>query len=98
MVVYKEKKDGNEIKREGALPIIINSFVNLCNKGVDKNQLDLAKGYLKGTIALDAEDIHNISLFNGKNHLFNISNKNIALKNLHNEIYSKISIEKLIKL
>jgi predicted Zn-dependent peptidase len=97
LVVYREKKDGNEIKREGALPIIINSFVNLCNKGINKSQLELAKGYLKGTIALEAEDIHNISLFNGKNHLLNITNKNISLKNLHSEIYSKISIEKVNK-
>ena len=85
-------KDGDNL-RQGALPVIIESLNPLCKEGITQEQLDLAKGYIKGTIAIQCEDSHNISSYNGKNILFNSKFKNTPMSQLYETKYDNISIE-----
>ena len=91
LITFKDNKTGN--LRQGALPIIIESLNPLCKEGITQEQLDLAKGFIKGTIAIQSEDSQNISAYNGKNIMFDSQFKEIQMNKLYHSKYENITLE-----
>ena len=95
LIMYKDE-DNNE--REGAIPVIIQTLNQICRKGIDDSTLELAKGYMKGRLAIQSEDTNNNSLFNGKNVLFNSKSRGITISELYEHIYNQITKEDINKI
>ena len=91
LITFKDNKTGN--LRQGALPIIIESLNPLCKEGITQEQLDLAKGFIKGTIAIQSEDSQNISAYNGKNIMFDSRFKDVPMNELYHSKYKDITLE-----
>ena len=91
LITFKDSKTNN--LRQGALPIIIESLNPLCKEGVTQEQLDLAKGFIKGTIAIQSEDSQNISAYNGKNIMFDSRFKDVPMNELYHSKYKNITLE-----
>ena len=81
--------------KKGAVSIIVAVLEKLLRKGVTSKQLLNAKGYLKGQMSLNIEDISSISGYNGYNYLFDSEDKNISLKDLYKKRYSVISKQQI---
>jgi len=77
------------------LKIIIAVLQKLLRKGVSSKQLSNAKGYLKGQMSLNIENISSISGYNGYNYLFDSENKESSLKDLYKKRYSSISKQEI---
>lgn len=79
----------------GAVSIIVDILQTLLRKGVTSKQLSNAKGYLKGQMSLNIDDIASISEYNGYNYLFNLRDKGISLRELYKNRYSTITRQQL---
>ena len=95
LIMYKDE-DNNE--REGAIPVIIQTLNEICRKGIDDSTVELAKGYMKGRLAIQSEDTNNNSLFNGKNVLFNSKSRGITISELYEHQYNQITKEDINKI
>ena len=51
----------------------------LSNDCITNERLELAKGFMKGSTSLEAEDALNVSSYNGRNVLFDLDDKNYTL-------------------
>ena len=76
--------------KKGALPIIIDSLNQILNN-ITNQEFEVAKGYLKGSNSLEAEDKLNKCCFNGINTLFNTEDKNIPMSNIYDTRYKGIT-------
>ena len=85
----------NKYKKKGALDVIIKTLTNLKNNGVTSEQVNIAKGYLKGALTLSQENTSNISEINGVRYLFNQKDKNIPIDNIFDTKYKKITKNKI---
>jgi len=81
--------------KKGAVSIIVDVLQTLLRKGVSAKQLSNAKGYLKGHMSLNTEDISSISGYNGYNYLFDSGDKHISLKNVYEKRYSSITKQQI---
>ena len=87
------KDAGTENK--GALEIIISELNKIIKNGINEEQLNIAKGYLKGVLTLSLEDSSSITEFNGMNVLYNFQEKEISLQNLYESVYESITLENI---
>ena len=81
--------------KKGAVSIIVSVLEKLLRKGVTSKQLSNAKGYLKGHMSLNTENISSISGYNGYNYLFDSEDKKISLKTLYKKRYMAITKKKV---
>ena len=80
---------------KGALEIIISELNKIIKNGINEEQLNIAKGYLKGVLTLSLEDSSSITEFNGMNVLYNFQEKEISLQNLYESVYESITLENI---
>ena len=81
------------IQKTGALPIIFKILRKLSNECISQEQLDIAKGFMKGSTSLESEDALNVCAYNGRNVLFNLDDKNYTLYENFDIRYKNISLE-----
>ena len=85
----------NNYKKQGALDVIMETLTNLKKTGVNDEQINIAKGYLKGALTLSQENTTNISEINGIRYLFNQEDKNIPIEDIFEKKYKKVTKNKI---
>ena len=98
---YNLKKNimrgGKKLKhKKGALPLIINSINKLLKDGITQEELDKAKGFIKGTYSLEVEDALNITDYNGKSIILD-KKKLISINELYRLKYKNITVSQINK-
>ena len=93
LIKYKDK-DSEKI---GALPIIFKILRKLSNECISQEQLDIAKGFMKGSTSLESEDAINVCAYNGRNVLFDLEDKNYTLYENFDQRYRDITLENINK-
>ena len=93
--VDNDKLVGNNPK--GALDIIIDSLNHIKRGNITQDKLDIAKGYLKGTLSLTNDDSLNVANYNGVNLLFDTNEKGVNCKELYKKRYEKITLQEINK-
>ena len=88
---------GNTSIEPGALSIIFKILRKLSNDCITNERLELAKGFMKGSTSLEAEDALNVSSYNGRNVLFDLDDKNYTLYENFNKRYRDITIDDINK-
>jgi len=91
LIEYKDKN----IDKMGALSIIFKILRKLSNECISQEQLDIAKGFMKGSTSLESEDGLNVCAYNGRNILFNLDDKNYTLYQNYNKRYKNITLENI---
>ena len=76
----------------GALDVIIKSLNFVKSGQLTQNNLDIAKGYLKGTLSLTNDDTLNVTSYNGLNNLFDLKDKTVNCRNLFTKRYESITL------
>ena len=93
-IIYAEA-DKNLIIRNhthpGVLPIIIRMINDLIHHGVTQKELELAKGYLHGTMNMNMSDGDNIVTYNGKHALMFPDETVIPYTDLYDKKYASIT-------
>jgi predicted Zn-dependent peptidase len=90
-------KNGNKI---GVLPLLIKILNDLIEKGVNINEINISKGYLKGSMIIDLENNNNNALYNGEEFLLNPDKKIIPLCDVFDTYYkntTKTQLNTIIK-
>lgn len=83
--------DKNEIK-PGALPIIFKLFSKILKDCISLEQMNIAKGFMKGSTSLESEDALNVCAYNGRNILFDLDDKNYTLYENFNKRYQHLTL------
>jgi len=76
----------------GLLPSFVNLFNDLVKKGVDKRELEITKGYMKGSMLIEMEDINTPCEYNGSEFLL-AKEKIVPFLEIYKECYENISCE-----
>ena len=74
----------------GVLPIIIKMINDLIENGVSQEELDLAKGYLRGNMKINTEDNNHIVTYNGKQAVMFPTEPIIPYSELYDKKYKSI--------
>jgi predicted Zn-dependent peptidase len=53
-------------EKKGVIPLIIELLNDVCINGIKKEEFEIIKGYIKGSLIQDMEDSNNICQYNGK--------------------------------
>ncbi len=64
--LLNHKDSSNQQMKDGAIKVIIDTLNEILYNGITEEELDKAKGYLKGSLNLGYEDTLNISDYNGR--------------------------------
>ena len=91
--LVKYMDNGNE--KLGALSIIFKILRKLSNECISQEQLDIAKGFMKGSTSLESEDAINVCAYNGRNILFNLDDKNYTLYENFGVRYKDLTLENI---
>ena len=83
----------NHGDEKGALEVIIDTLNYIKQKKITLEDLDIAKGFLKGQLSLVQDDNGNISEYNGKNVLFETDNIGKTYSNIYNDRYKNITLK-----
>jgi len=86
--------ENNKVK-PGALPIIFKILRKITTECISQEQLDIAKGFMKGSTSLESEDALNVCGYNGRNILFDLDDKNYTLYENYNKRYKDITLENI---
>lgn len=78
--------------KKGVLPIIIDTLNYIKMNKITLEELNIAKGFLKGHMSLQQDDSLNITEYNGKNTLFQTLDQNISYNQIYKQRYSNISL------
>lgn len=87
-------------KKKGVLPLLIDLINDLIKNGINQKEIDLAKGYLKGTMRLDLEDSDTLTFYNGEKQILDEKEQMIPYSELFEEKYKNITkkeIDNVIK-
>ena len=93
-----EYRDANGNTKSGAIPIIVETLLDLVKNGPTHEELEKIQGFLKGNLTLDAEDSQTISDYNGRQLLLEYP-EFIPMEDLYT-LFSSITkrdIEKVLK-
>jgi predicted Zn-dependent peptidase len=76
----------------GLLPSFVNLFNDLVKNGVDKRELEITKGYIKGNMLIEMEDINTPCEYNGNEFLL-AKEKIVPFLEIYKECYENITCE-----
>ena len=102
-IIYTETNNKKIIKngnKMGVIPLLIKLLNDLIEKGVNVNEINISKGYLKGSMNIDLENNNNAASYNGEEFLLNPDKKIIPLCDLFDTYYknsTKTQLNTIIK-
>lgn len=76
---------------DGVLPTLIRILIDLKQKGVDQDEVNIAKSKLKGSMLRDRESIHNIATYNGYESIYNKEDTIIPYQEQYSAYYQRIT-------
>jgi hypothetical protein len=79
----------------GLLPVLISILNDLIKNGITEEELKITKGFLKGDLMIDLENINNITSYNGIEFLLNNKGAKdiIPLRDIYKTYYENITLE-----
>lgn len=99
--IFLAKTDSHKLmhykKDKGLLPLFIEIITNLIRKGVDEDELNMAKGFIRGNILLSLQDQGAQVIYNGEACLLNnASQKIVPYSELYETYYKNIKKKDII--
>ena len=88
--IISYKKDGKDA--DGAIRIIVQTLNDIITNGITQEELDKAKGYIRGSVNLSNEDSLNISDYNGRMVVLN-RKFILPIKQVHRLRYSHVPLD-----
>lgn len=82
-------------KKKGVLPLIIGLLNEIIHVGIEKKELDIAKGNYKGRMVLQQEKISHIASYNGLQTLLYSEEPQIAYNEIYEKCYDKITMKQM---
>lgn len=97
-IIYAETNNKKLMKngiKNGVLPLIIEIVNELITKGITKEELNTAKGFLKGSMTINMENNDELSAHNGLYHLLHPGEEVISYTKLYDNFYKKYTIKEI---
>lgn len=85
-------------KKKGVLGLLVDILINLYKKGVTKEELDIAKGHIKGTLLEDMQKAKNISFFNGSEYFIYGCPQLVPYDQVYDTFYKTITKEDISRI
>ena len=80
--------------KQGLLPMFVNIFNNLVKNGITQRELDITKGYIKGTLLIETEDVNTACEYNGTQMLMG-NGEIVPYKELYKSCYENITVKEM---